>query len=562
MVDINKDGKDDEANKPIPTFLETLGIDPNAPAAATPAATPPPLVPATPAPLQEAQRTVVAPTTITKAPETVTKSPESKTTTTTPEVTTKGKVQTPQELELLKSQTGLDQEALDLQKKQGVIAVESADFKAQQAEEAKTQAAAKADELKRVTDAATAEAAKRTAEYDARYDDYKKLKYEDFWEKKSTGTQILAAISIGLGAFAQGISGGAVKENTALKIIQSAIDQDFERQKATVAKGKETVGLAKEGIELARQTKADQLKDLDLKYAAATESVAAKYASILAKQGIPQAEIDSNKVLLGLRQAAQDKKLKVAEDLRQEVTNVSQKVVSETTSGSTQVTSGGGSTTSGGTQTVYQTAAQLKPKPTEGQSTVDKEFGKTYEEYVSGGSAATAKNISQIQAIRAKLSKAPEPGFGGKTLGALAPESVQKLLTPEKAALKQQADSVVVQGIKQILPGAISDYEQKAMVNRVFDPALSNKENLQRLKAFETQLKDAKAAKDLAVKYYEANNTLTGFKGKVYTIDDFLAPEDKQGVEEMKAKDAGPTVETKVRNGVTYKKVPGGWEPQ
>ena len=541
MVDLNKDGKDDETNKPIPTFLEALGVDPNAPAAAPLAAAPPADAPpvVTPPPLQEAQRTVIAPTTTTKATETVTRSPESKTTTTTPEVTTKGKVQTPQELELLKSQTGLDQEALDLQKKQGAIAVESANYKAQQAEEAKTQAAAKATELKTVTDAATAEAAKRTAEYDARYDDYKKIKYEDFWEKKGTGTQILAAISIGLGAFAQGISGGAVKENTALKIIQSAIDQDFERQKATVAKGKETVGLAKEGIELARQTKADQLNDLDLKYAAATESVAAKYASMLAKQGIPQAEIDSNKVLLGLRQAAQDKKLKVAEDLRQEITNVSQKVVSEKTSGGTTVTSGGGSTTSGGLQTVYKTADKLKPKLTEGQNTVDKEFGKTYEEYfASGGSATSKKHIDTLTAALAAYQK-DKIGFKGKVFGALAPDAAKTLITPERAEIQDKVKGVAQMSIRQILGPQFTEKEGVSIMERAFNPGQSQENNIARLKQLRDELKEAANAKDKAVEYFQTYGTLTGFKGKVYTGADILAPEDKKGVKEMKAKDAG-----------------------
>jgi hypothetical protein len=54
------------------------------------------------------------------------------------------------------------------------------------------------------------------------------VKPGQYWENLGTGNKILAAISIGLGGFAAGMTGG---RNVALDIIQKTIDNDIEAQK-------------------------------------------------------------------------------------------------------------------------------------------------------------------------------------------------------------------------------------------------------------------------------------------------------------------------------------------
>lgn len=58
-----------------------------------------------------------------------------------------------------------------------------------------------------------------------------KVDSQRFWNSKSTGERILGAIAIGLGAAGASMNGG---ENSALKIIQSAIDKDVEEQKFNI----------------------------------------------------------------------------------------------------------------------------------------------------------------------------------------------------------------------------------------------------------------------------------------------------------------------------------------
>lgn len=55
-----------------------------------------------------------------------------------------------------------------------------------------------------------------------------------YWSNKSVGSKILAAIAVGLGAYAQSM--GANRENPALTMIRAAIDNDIKAQEANMAK--------------------------------------------------------------------------------------------------------------------------------------------------------------------------------------------------------------------------------------------------------------------------------------------------------------------------------------
>lgn len=59
--------------------------------------------------------------------------------------------------------------------------------------------------------------------------------YKGFWQSKSTAEKITGAIAIALGAFAQGLSGGKLP-NTALNIINKAMDDDYNQYKESVDK--------------------------------------------------------------------------------------------------------------------------------------------------------------------------------------------------------------------------------------------------------------------------------------------------------------------------------------
>jgi hypothetical protein len=86
--------------------------------------------------------------------------------------------------------------------------------------------------IKGILDSAAAETSTAIKQIDQQVKDLGEREYAGFWQSKSTGERILAALSVALGAYAQGISGGKVP-NTALSILNKAMDDDFKQFQAS-----------------------------------------------------------------------------------------------------------------------------------------------------------------------------------------------------------------------------------------------------------------------------------------------------------------------------------------
>jgi hypothetical protein len=83
------------------------------------------------------------------------------------------------------------------------------------------------------------EKSKIDAQAAADSDAAKKAGFRGYWADKSTGTKILAAISVALGGIGQALqakAGRPMGENSALKIINDAIAMDWQKQRESIAK--------------------------------------------------------------------------------------------------------------------------------------------------------------------------------------------------------------------------------------------------------------------------------------------------------------------------------------
>jgi len=164
------------------------------------------------------------------------------------------------------------------------------------------------------------------AEIDARYTEMKSFKFRDYWEDQSTGDKVLAAIAIGLGGLGAGMTGKG--GNGALDVINNAITRDSERQKSQFEQLKATLGEA-------QALKASKLNGMSNVEAAFALSDAGKYdaalkkaESMLAKQGVPAAEIQTNQVVAGLTQKRNTELLKAQQSLRAtKTTQVQEQIV-------------------------------------------------------------------------------------------------------------------------------------------------------------------------------------------------------------------------------------------
>jgi hypothetical protein len=105
------------------------------------------------------------------------------------------------------------------------------------------------------------------------------MKIDDYWADKSTGTKVLAAIAVGLGAFAREQRGGS---NTAMQIINDAIQRDLVVQKANLAKGRVRLEDMRGGYALIRQQFDDEILADQIYYAGALDQVQGKIDTLMA----------------------------------------------------------------------------------------------------------------------------------------------------------------------------------------------------------------------------------------------------------------------------------------
>jgi putative IMPACT (imprinted ancient) family translation regulator len=239
---------------------------------------------------------------------------------TTKTVGTSQQVASPEERRLQQEEQKLmEQEAkvVDQARQLGIQKAQEEEAAAQEKARLTAEKQAKTEEItKRGED----ELNKRMAEADAQYEQLRsKADIKDYWADKSTGDKVLAGLAVALGGLGAGMSGD--KQNRALDIIQKNVEQDFERQKANFMQQKGVLDEARRGGEAGRQALADQLRLLDLSKAAAYESLADRYSALATRRGVPAAQLEADKVQLGLRQKAIDSKQQFEQGLRKSVTS-------------------------------------------------------------------------------------------------------------------------------------------------------------------------------------------------------------------------------------------------
>lgn len=77
---------------------------------------------------------------------------------------------------------------------------------------------------------------------DSQIQNLKDFKFKDFWADKTTGSKIGMALSVGLGAFAQGLNGG---NNIGLDLLKKAMDDDFRLQQSNYERQVKNIELSK-----------------------------------------------------------------------------------------------------------------------------------------------------------------------------------------------------------------------------------------------------------------------------------------------------------------------------
>lgn len=154
-----------------------------------------------------------------------------------------------------------------------------------------------------------------------------------------------------------------------------------------------------------------------------------------------------------------------------------------------------------------------------GQEAADKEYGKTYVEWTQGGSADALANIKKIEDVISTM-EAGETNLTGPLIG-LAPKVVRDLVAPESSFAQEQVEEVIQRNLRIILGAQFTEKEGQRLIERAYNPRLSEDQNAARLKQLLAAMKQAAEAKQSQAEYFEKNGTIRGWTGKEWNLEDF-----------------------------------------
>ena len=160
---------------------------------------------------------------------------------------------------------------------------------------------------------------------------------------------------------------------------------------------------------------------------------------------------------------------------------------------------------------------------------------------IGGGFSDVQKGLSQLDIAKQTLQQQPEGKITGKLVGAQDDTGILKYTNPTAQDTKEQVQEIAQRNLRLILGPQFTAKEGEALISRVYNPALPQSVNAQRLELLEEQMLSAAKTKQEAVDYYNTNGTLKGFKGKLYnTTSDFLNEYNTK----LKANEKAPTKAT------------------
>lgn len=183
---------------------------------------------------------------------------------------------------------------------------------------------------------------------------------------------------------------------------------------------------------------------------------------------------------------------------------------------------------------------------TTGVKKADEKFAQDYVDFATGGFADTIKQVNQLREVSKQLGAAekagqtePQMGLTGPVIGNI-PKGVRTVVAPQSVATQEAVEEVVQRNLRTILGAQFTEKEGERLISRAYNPALGEAENKKRVDRLIKQIETAAQAKLDASRYFMANGTLEGWKGKVWSINDFDPTKDIEP--RRRASDAPPPV--------------------
>lgn len=144
-----------------------------------------------------------------------------------------------------------------------------------------------------------------------------------------------------------------------------------------------------------------------------------------------------------------------------------------------------------------------------GQKSVDRDFAKDYNEWTSGGQAATDKNLDRLKEARDVLAQHKDDLFG--TSGRFTGRLPDALRSQESIRLRQDVQAAAQGALKATLGSQFTEKEGERIMAAAYDEKLSPDENLRKIDAAIKELETSKQNKNAKTKFFEQSGGLKGF---------------------------------------------------
>ena len=163
---------------------------------------------------------------------------------------------------------------------------------------------------------------------------------------------------------------------------------------------------------------------------------------------------------------------------------------------------------------------------TDAQIKSDEAFGTWYtnEWLLKGGGVNEQTYLESLSSVRDILIESDKSGedITNVGLGILAKYPTASTFFNEKGVVLQDRIAAVAQlSLKAILGGQFSEREGELLIQRAYNPLLSEAENIERLTQLVNRIEKAENYKKSLVNYYQENNSVAGYKGIQYAEEEF-----------------------------------------
>ncbi len=345
------------------------------------------------------------------------------------------------------------------------------------------------------------------AEIDQKTAELSERKYEGYWSNKSTGEKIAGALALALGAYGSALSGG---RNTALTIINKAMDDDFNQYKDATKNRIAAINSSRLNIKTKRQLIDDQIAGLQAKKEADILQVQSKIDNLANKFADPRYQAKLEQLRATLDQQRAKSRLDFEKDLGEQVTSTVNREIANI-------------------QIDPKTGLPLRAEgpATPGEIALDKAFAKDYNDWTSGGSDLASSEIEKLKGVIKNIKD------GNVSLGRENIAIPDALASDARLAARADVQSTVMNSLRAILGAQFTEKEGERIIQNTWNENESEENNIKRLERLVGDLENQARSKNDKARYFEEKGSLSGYKPS--------KPEAKASSEAATASESGGT---------------------